>query len=343
MVKNMDEIVEARGRDYLTKLIIVLGAIVLVLLMLLSMTRGAARIPVTTVIEAFRSFNPEDSKHLLVVDMRLPRVIASALVGSALAVSGALMQGMTRNPLADSGLMGLSTGAALAIAICFAYFTGVSYGQIIIFSFLGAALGASLVYGISGLVPGENSPMKLVLAGAAVSTLLLALCQGIAIASKITQNLTFWTMGSVSGTSWSQLRLAAPIIIMSILAAVAISGNISVLNMGKEVAVGLGLKVGYVRILGTLLVVLLAGTSVALSGTITFVGMLVPHLSRFLVGPDYRRIIPTSGVLGAILLVAADIGAKSLKPPTEIPIGAIIALLGVPVFLYFANRQGGDL
>ncbi|MDF2985161.1 MAG: feuB 4 [Eubacterium sp.] len=329
----------SNNKTFKACLIIFSGSAALLLLMLISITQGAAGIPLSTVIEAFTNMDVNNPRHLLAVDMRLPRVIAAALVGSALAVSGSLMQGMTRNPLADSGLMGLSSGSGLALAICFAFLTGISYTQIVLMSFMGAGLGAVSVYTISNLVPGGNNPMKLILSGAAVSTLLSALSQGIAISAKASQNLAFWTLGSVSGTSWNQIKIVAPVILASLAASIALSRSISVLNMGEEVAGGLGLRIKHVKFIGTLLVVLLAGTSVALAGIIAFVGMLVPHLARFAVGPDYRLIIPASAVLGAILLVAADIVAKTLHPPVEIPIGAIISLLGVPVFLYFAKKQ----
>lgn len=185
--------------------------------------------------------------------------------------------------------------------------------------------------------------MKLVLSGAAVSTFLVALSQAIAIGNKMSQNLNFWTMGSVSGNSWSQLKVGGPVIGAGILIAILLSRRISILSMGEEVALGLGVRLQFVKTAGTLVVVLLAGTSVALAGTITFVGMLIPHFARYLVGPDYRLIIPLSAVLGALLLVVADIGAKTLSAPSEIPLGALISLLGVPVFLYFARRQKGEL
>lgn len=323
--------------------LIIAGCFFLILSMLISITLGAAAIPLSTVVDALLHFDTDNLQHLMVVDLRLPRVISAALVGSALAVAGAVMQGMTRNPLADAGLMGLNSGAALAIAVCLAYVTNVSYSQIIISSFIGAAIGALAVYAISNLVPGGNKPMKLVLAGAAVSTFLVAMSQAIAIGNKMSQNLNFWTMGSVSGNSWNQLKVSVPVIIGGLIIAIVLSRKISILNMGEEVALGLGVKLNFVKTVGTIVVVLLAGTSVALAGSITFVGMLIPHFARFLVGPDYRLIIPLSAVMGGFLLVIADIGAKTLSAPSEIPIGALISLIGVPVFLYFARRQKGEL
>jgi iron complex transport system permease protein len=295
------------------------------------------------VMDAITSFDPENTKHLLVNDMRLPRVISSAFVGCALAVSGAIMQGMTRNPLADTGLMGLNSGAGLALAISLAFFPGLTYSQMVILAFVGASVGAGTVYMISSLVPGGNQTMKQVLAGATVSALLSALSQGIAISRKLSQSVTFWTMGSMSGTSWKQVMITAPVVIIAFLGAIILSRKITILSMGEEVAKGLGVKTQYVKLLGTFLVVMLAGTSVAVAGTITFLGMMIPHFARFLVGPDYRYIIPTSAVMGAILLVASDLFAKTFSPPAELPVGAVIALLGVPAFLYFAKKQKGAL
>ncbi|SHO47095.1 FecCD family ABC transporter permease [Anaerocolumna xylanovorans] len=342
-MKQKDEGKNRKNRGYKALLLLVACSFFLLFFMVLSIIVGAAKIPFSTVVDAFWHFDKENIKHLMVIDLRLPRVISAVVVGAALAVSGAVMQGMTRNPLADSGLMGLNSGAALALAICLAYIDKVTYSQIILSAFIGAGAGALAVYGISSLVPGGNKPMKLVLSGAAVSTFLVAVSQAIAIGNKMSQNLNFWTMGSVTGNSWNQLKAAVPVIGAGILIAVLLSGRISILSMGEEVALGLGVRLNFVKTVGTIVVVLLAGTSVALAGTITFVGMLIPHFARYLIGPDYRLIIPLSAVLGALLLVVADIGAKTLSAPSEIPLGALISLLGVPVFLYFARRQKGEL
>lgn len=339
MIMAKEKVNGKKSRAYITCLIMSLGSLLLFLLMIFSITKGAADIGINTVIEAFKNFDKNDSNQLLVMNMRLPRIIGSAFVGLALAVSGALMQGITRNPLADSGLMGLNSGSSLAIAICFAVLPGLGFSQIILMSFLGAALGSISVYVISSLVPGGNNAMKLVLAGAAVSMLMSALSQGLSIMSKSTQNLAFWTMGSVSALNWTQLKIAIPVLCVAFFIALSIARGVSVLYMGEEVAAGLGIRIKLIKILGTLAVVLLAGTSTAMAGSISFVGMLVPHLARFIVGPNYKLIIPVSGVLGPILVVAADIGAKSIKPPFEIPIGALIALIGVPVFLYYARKE----
>lgn len=309
--------------------------------MLLSIMTGAANLSMQAVIDSFLSFEQGNSSHLLVRDMRVPRAISGALIGAALAVAGALMQGMTKNPLADSGLMGLSAGAGLFLAISLVILNGMSYSGIVIMTFLGAAFGAGCVHIISTLIPGGNHPMKLVLAGATVSTLFSAISQAIAIYTNTSQNIMFWTMGNVSGTNWKQLKIGGPIIVISVLLGIALSRRISILHMGDEIAKGIGVNTKRTRIIATILVVLLSGTSFALCGSITFVGMMIPHFARFLVGPDYRLIIPLSAVEGAVLVVLADILSKTLNPPAEIPLGALISVIGVPIFLYYARKDKG--
>lgn len=329
-----------KGRAWAAWLIMICGSGLLVLLMALSITKGAAQIPLGVVGEALFHFNGENTQHLIVMDLRLPRVIASALVGAAFAVAGAIMQGTTRNPLADSGLMGLNAGAGFALSICFAFFPELDYLKIILASFLGAALGAVLVNGIASLRRGGATPMRLVLAGAAVSTLLAALSQGIALYFDVAQDIMFWTTGGIAGSNWSQIRIMTPWIIGALLGAVALARSVSLLSLGEDVAKGMGLNTAAVNMLCSLIVLILAGASVSVVGAVGFVGLIIPHLARYLVGVDYRWIIPSSAVLGALLVVLADLGARMVNPPFETPIGALIALVGVPFFLYLARKQG---
>ena len=319
--------------------IILFGPVLLVLLMAVSITYGAAKISIATVWEAIFHFNNEILHHLIIVDLRLPRVIASALVGAAFAVAGAIMQGTTRNPMADSGLLGLNSGAGFALSICFAFFPGMGYMKIVLFSFSGAALGAGLVSAAASLRRGGATPMRLILAGAAVSALLSALSQGIAIYFNVAQDIMFWTVGGVAGSTWDQVKVMTPWIAAALLGAAMLSPSISLLSLGEDVAKGLGLNTVLINGLCSLLVLVLAGTSVAVVGAVGFVGLIIPHLARYLVGVDYRRIIPSSAVLGALLMVMADLGSRTLNPPFETPIGALISLVGVPFFLYLARKQ----
>lgn len=320
-------------------LIILFGSGALLVLMAFSITKGAAEIPLQTVWDALFRFNAESTHHLIVVDLRLPRVIASALVGAAFAVAGAIMQGTTRNPMADSGLLGLNAGAGFALSICFAFFPGLGYRSIILFSFLGAALGAALVNGIAAMNRGGATPMRLVLAGAAVSALLSALSQGLALYFDVAQNIMFWTAGGVAGSNWAQIKIMTPWILIALLGAILLSRSISLLSLGEDVAKGLGLNTAIVSGLCSLMVLILAGASVAVVGAVGFVGLIIPHLARYLVGVDYRWIIPSSAMLGALLMVTADLGARIINPPFETPIGVLTALVGVPFFLYLSRKQ----
>ncbi|OZI12587.1 ferrichrome ABC transporter permease [Bacillaceae bacterium SAS-127] len=320
--------------------IVVGGAFILLFSLMLSISLGATDIDFKTVWKAVVQFNPDSQEHQIIWELRLPRVIGAAFVGSCFAISGALMQGMTRNPLADSGLLGLNAGAVFILAICFAFFPSLPYMYLILFSFLGAGLGAGIVYGIGSLSKKGLTPIRLVLAGAAVSALLGALSEGIALYYEIGQDIAFWYAGGVSATKWSHLKIIAPWLLLGFLGAMMLSRSITILSLGEEIAVGLGEKTGRVKLLSMIIILILAGAAVSVVGAVSFVGLIVPHLTRRLVGYDYRWIIPTSAMLGALLVVLADLGARIINRPYEIPIGALIALLGVPFFLYLARKGG---
>jgi iron complex transport system permease protein len=327
-----------------TATIILIGGLALLLFGLASsISVGAADIRLATVWEAVFHFNPDITQHQIIQELRLPRAIAGALVGCGFAVAGALLQGMTRNPLADPGLLGINAGAGFVLAICFAFFPGLSFQYLIIFSFIGAAVGAALVYGISSIAKGGLTPARLALAGAAVSALLVAISEGIAIYYQIAQDLAFWFAGGVSGTKWLQIQILWPWIAGGIVLALLLSRAVTILSLGEEVAVGLGIRTAWIKLLGTVAALILAGGSVSAVGAVGFIGLVIPHVARAMVGVDYRWIIPCSAVLGALLMVIADMGARLVNPPFETPIGALIALIGVPFFLILARQERREL
>ncbi|SDW99292.1 iron ABC transporter permease [Paenibacillus sp. CF384] len=327
-------------KNGMTTLLIMLGgSIALLILMAFSVAMGAKSIPLSMIWEAIFNLDRNNMSHMIIVDLRIPRVLASALVGAAFAVSGAVMQGITRNPMADSGLLGLNAGAGLALAVCFAFFPQIGYSYIIVFSFIGATIAYLLVNGIAMFRRSSATPMRIVLAGAAVAALFSALSQGIALYNKVSQNIMFWMAGGVAGCTWEQVILMSPWIGLALISAIVLSRYISLLNLGEDVARGLGLNTRLISLLCSLTVLVLAGTSVAAVGAVGFVGLVVPHVTRALVGVDYRSIIPASAVLGAILMVSADLGARMLNPPLETPVGVLTALIGIPFFLYLARRQ----
>ncbi|OPA81561.1 ferrichrome ABC transporter permease [Paenibacillus selenitireducens] len=324
-------------------LIIVGGLILLALGFILSIAVGAVDIRFSTVIEAIFQFHPDVTQHQIIRELRLPRSTAAVLVGAALAVSGAIMQGMTRNPLADPGILGINAGAGFMLAICFAFFPGLSFNYIILFSFAGAAISTVLVYTLGSAGKGGMSPVRLAIVGAAISALLIALSDGIALYFQIAQDLAFWSAGGIAGTKWSQVHILLPWIIAGLIGAMMLSRYITVLSLGEDVARGLGQRTGTIKLLGSILVLILAGASVSVVGAVGFVGLIIPHIVRSLVGVDYRWIIPCSAILGGLLMVLADIGGRMINPPYETPIGALIALIGVPFFLYLARKGGKGL
>ena len=335
--------VKVNSRPVTATIVLAAGLLAVALSIGWAVSVGAADIQLGTVWEAIFCFNPDLTQHQIIHELRLPRVLAAALVGACFAVAGALMQGMTRNPLADSGLLGLNAGAAFALALCFAFFPGLPYPYIILYSFVGAAVGAGLVYGIGSLSRQRLTPIRLTLAGAAVSALLVALSEGIAIYYRVGQDMAFWYAGGVAGVTWSQLKWMAPLVAGALTGSLLISRSITLLSLGDEVATGLGERTGRVKTLAILNVLALAGAAVSVAGPISFIGLMVPHIARFLVGVDYRWIIPSSAVLGSLLMVLADMGGRILNPPYETPVGTIIALLGVPFFLYLARQERRNL
>lgn len=214
---------------------------------------------------------------------------------------------------------------------------------LILYSFIGAGAGAGIVYGIGSLAKGGLTPARLVLAGAAFSALLSALSEGVALYFKIGQDLAFWYAGGLAGTKWFQLQVMSPWVIAALIGAIILSRSITMLSLGEDIARGLGQRTGLVKLAGALVVLILAGASVAVVGAVGFVGLIIPHLTRYLVGVDYRWIIPCSAVLGALLVVGADLTARMINPPHETPVGAIIALIGVPFFLYLARKERREL
>lgn len=332
-----------RSRPWAAALIMIGGIVALILSIGLSVSFGAADIKFATVWEAIFHYNPDLTQHQIIQELRLPRVLGGAMVGTSFAVAGAIMQGMTRNPLADSGLLGLNAGAGFALALCFSFFPGLPFLYLILYSFLGAGLGAGLVYGIGSMVKGGLTPLRLVLAGAAVSALLSALSEGLALYFRIGQDLAFWYAGGVAGTTWLQLKIMFPWVLVAVIGAIFLSRSITMLSLGDDVAKGLGLRSGTVKLVGAIIVLILAGAAVSVVGAVGFVGLIIPHLTRKLVGVDYRLIIPCSAVLGALLVVFADLAARMVNPPYETPLGALIALIGVPFFLYISRKEVREL
>lgn len=280
----------------------------------------------------------KDDNVLLLREIRLPRELAAMLIGAAFGVSGAIMQGVTRNPLADPGLLGLTSGANTALALVFVFVPGLSMFGIMTACFLGAALGAALVLLLGSMRRGKLSPVRIVLAGAAVSAFLMAVAEGVSIAFKISKDVSMWTAGGLIGTNWEQLRAIAPVILVGIAAALMLSNQVSVLSLSEEVATGLGQRLARIKAVLFVLVIALTGASVALIGNMAFVGLMIPHIVRKITGSDYRHIMPVSVFAGATFMLLADTLGRTINAPYETPTVAIVAMLGLPFFLIVVRK-----
>jgi iron complex transport system permease protein len=273
-------------------------------------------------------------------EIRFPREVAAALVGAALAVSGAIIQGISRNPLGDPGLLGLTAGANAALAMAMAFFSDLNFFGIMVACFVGAGIGSLTVFGIGKMQRGGLSPFRLVLAGAAVSTFFYAVSDGISLIFKVSKSVTMWTAGGLIGTTWNHLLWVSPVVLIGILGAILFSRQLTVLSLSEEVAVGLGQRIEQIKAILFLITILLAGAAVALAGNLVFVGLLVPHIARAIVGPDYRFIIPISALIGATFMLLADTLARTVNAPFETPIIAVVAVLGLPFFLIIVRKGG---
>jgi iron complex transport system permease protein len=304
-----------------------------------AMVFGAADIAVKDVWLALTS-TTSNEKITIIREIRLPREVAAIFVGAALAVSGAIMQGMTRNPLADPGLLGLSAGANAALAITIAILPSANYFSTMIMCFLGAAIGAMLVFGISSIKKGGFSPLRIVLAGSAISAFLYAIAEGVGLYFKISKDVSMWTAGGMIGTTWGQLQIIVPFIVIGIVIAFFLSRQLTILSLNEEVAVGLGQKTTQIKSILFVITIILAGASVALVGNMAFIGLMIPHIVRVVVGTDYRYILPMSAITGATFMLLADTLGRTLHSPYETPVVAIVSILGLPFFLLIVRKGG---
>ncbi|MBM7365516.1 FecCD family ABC transporter permease [Gordonia hydrophobica] len=265
---------------------------------------------------------------------RVPRTLLSLVVGMALGVAGALMQGHTRNPIADPGLLGVTQGAALAVVLAI-YLVGItSPMQYVWFAFAGAAVASVVVFGLSSIGGAAASPLTLVLAGTGVAFFLSAMTSAVALSDERSLDaLRFWNAGSVAGRGYDVLLATVPFIVIGLVLAVVNSPALNLLNLGDDVARGLGQNVDAARSIGILAITLLAGAGTAACGSIAFLGLVVPHVARFITGPDHRWLIPYSALSGALILMLADVVGRLVAWPGELEAGIVVSLVGAPCFV----------
>lgn len=315
------------------------GSIMLILATAASISFGAADMSLEVAWGALFHFDSGIPEHHIIRIFRLPRTAADIIVGCSLAVCGAVMQGTTRNPLADSGLLGISSGSTFAIALCMAFLPGRSYVETMIYSCMGAAITTAITYYMASVGKRGMTPQRLVLAGMSISMLFGSFSTYIALKYDIGQSLAYWTAGGTANVEWMQLVYVTPVFVIGLIWAITLAPSITILNFGEELAAGLGLRVKRIKGAATIIVLVLTGLSVIVVGPIGFVGLIIPHIVRYIIGVDYCYIIPASALYGAVFMVSADLLGRILGRPHEMPLGIIFALIGVPYFLYLVRKQ----
>lgn len=319
--------------------LLALGALLLVIA-LLSLTTGARAIPAETVWQVLTAYDPASTEHRIISDLRLPRTLVGLIVGAALGLAGAVLQGATRNPLADPAILGINAGAALFVVLG-VFLWGLSQLSVYVWlAFAGAAAAMALVYSVAALGREGATPIKLALAGAAVTAVLNAVISAILLTSPRTlDEVRFWQVGSLAGRGMDIALQVAPFLAAGAVLALGSARLLDGLSMGEDVARALGQRIGLSRALAALAAVILAGGSTAAAGPIGFVALTVPHLARALTGPGYRWILPYSMLMAPILLLGADILGRIIAPPGEVQVGIVTAFLGAPFFIALVRRR----
>ena len=318
---------------------LLIGVGVILVLCVLSVSFGVRAVSIDDILAVLGGHDDTIAQAAIV--KRIPRTVLAILIGAALALSGAVMQAITRNPIAEPGILGISNGASLAVVVGIAFF-GLSnaYGQML-FAIVGAAVAAVFVYTVGSLGRGGATPLKLALAGAATTAALASLISAVMLPRvDLLQTFQSWQIGGVGGAEWPRIAITAPALAVGALICIACSRGMNSLALGDDMAAGLGESVFRTRLLSAVGAVILAGAATAIAGPIGFVGLIVPHVCRLLIGTDHRWLLPFSAVTGAALLLAADIVGRVIAPSQEeIQVGIITALIGAPFFIWIVRRQ----
>lgn len=305
----------------------------------LSLFLGSRPIDLSSVVDAVLRRGGDAVEGMVVLDLRVPRTVLGLVAGAALGLAGTLMQGLTRNPLADPGLLGVNSGASLAVVVAISVFGVSSPSGYVWFAFGGAALAAVLVYLVASGRTGP-SPLSLTLAGAATTAVLTSFITVILLRDLDTLGqYRFWSVGSLVGRDLGTAATLAPFLAVGAVTAVLLGRSLNSLALGDDLARGLGQRVGIVRIIAGVAIILLCGSATSLAGPLVFVGLVVPHIARRFVGSDYRWILIYSIPLGAILLVLADTVGRLIAPPAELEAGIVVAVIGAPVLIALVRRD----
>lgn len=324
------------------RLILIIGIITVILLAVASLAFGSRQVSPADIVEGLSLWvSGETPTELgaIAVQQRIPRTVLALLAGAALALSGALMQAITRNPIADPGILGVNTGAALFVVSGIAFFGISSVFQYLGLALIGATLAAGFVYIVGSIGPGGATPIKLALAGAATTAALSSLVSAILLPRANAMNeFRFWQVGGVGGADWASIATIAPLLLAAAAIALASGPALNALAMGDDTATGLGVRVGKTRLIAAVAGVALCAAVTAVAGPIGFVGLMIPHVVRLAVGPDQRWLLPLSAIGGAALLTAADTLGRVIGYPGEVEAGILTAFVGAPVLVIIARR-----
>lgn len=322
-----------------SKLVFLLLAILLLgVCMALSVVLGYTHTSWKTALEAYTHFNGSN-EHLIIQNTRVPRAIIGAAVGASLALAGVLLQAITRNPIASTDIFGLNAGAGFFIVIAVTFFQVSSLQQFTWLAFTGAAVSAIAVYFLGSAGRGGLTPVKMTLAGAVMAAMFASLTQGMLVSNeKALEEVLFWLAGSIQGRKLEWLYPVLPYLGIAWIGSMLMYRQLNIFSLGEDVAKSLGQRTLLFKLMAGVLIVFLAGGSVAVAGPISFIGIVIPHFTRYLVGNDHRWIIPYSAFLGGILLILADICARYIVMPEEVPVGVMTALIGTPFFIHIARK-----
>jgi iron complex transport system permease protein len=292
------------------------------------------------VLDALVHANPDNGQHLIITESRLPRTIVGLLAGASLGLAGAVLQAVTRNPLADPGILGVNAGAALFVVFGISVLGITSLTGYVWLGFAGAAAASVVVFTVGSLGRGGATPVKVALAGAAVAAALNSLTTAVLLTDVATfDQFRFWQVGSLAGRGMDIAWQGLPFAAAGIVIALASTRSLNALALGDDVAASLGQNVASARIIAAIAVVLLCGTATAMAGPIAFVGLVVPHVARMITGPDHRWLLPYSMVLAPLLLLVADVLGRVVAKPGEVQVGIVTAVIGAPIFVALARRK----
>lgn len=318
---------------------LVAAVVALLLALLLSLAVGARPIAPTTVLDALLHGGHSDAAEV-VRGLRVPRTVVGLMVGAALALAGAVLQGITRNPIADPGILGISQGASVGVVLVIAYAGIHTLTGYVWFAFAGAGVAAVAVYAIAARGRGGATPVKLALGGAAINALLVSVTTAVLTTkASALDEFRFWQVGSLSGRDATIVHQIWPFLLVGAVLVVSVARGLDALALGEDVAKGLGQRVATVRIVGGVGATLLTGAGVAAAGPIAFIGLAVPHIARAIVGADHRWILALSALIGPTLLLVSDTVGRVVFPPSEIPAGVMTALIGVPFLITLVRRK----